>query len=85
MVLEDPTSGGYWVADQTGAVFAYDGAPYCGGSNGPAFNNAGKPCVGIARYVDVHGEGYTTVHQWPDMPGQDRYRRYRFPRDGSGQ
>jgi hypothetical protein len=91
MVLTDPTTGGVWVvADPTGAVYTYDGAPYLGATNNPALNAANHPCVGIAAYRDPRGDGYTLVLDWGDRgdgrsdDGGDRYRRYRFPRDGSG-
>lgn len=56
MLARDEKTGGYWVTDETGAVFAYAGAPYLGGLNiHPAWNaGAGNgdasmgPCVGIA-------------------------------------
>jgi hypothetical protein len=91
MVLEDPTTGGYWVvADPLGSVHTYDNAPYLGGTGTPAFNADRYPCVGIARFHDYRGEGYTIVLDWGDAgnghsaDGGDRFRRYRFPRDGSG-
>ena len=90
MVLTDPATGGIWVADETGAIFTYDRAPFLGGSNNDAMNRDGYPCVGIAAYTNAAGPGYVLVHDWGDdgtghsSDGGDRYRRYRFPRDGSG-
>jgi len=83
MVLTDPATGGIWVADATGAVFAYDNAPYLGACNNPRYNSAGWPCVGVAAYTDRAGDGYTLVLDAGDDTDGDRYRRYRFPRDGS--
>jgi hypothetical protein len=94
MVLTDPATGGVWVvADPTGAVWTYDGAPFLGGTNNPKMNAANYPCVGIAAYTDASGPGYQLVLDWGDSgkgDGKskdgtgDRYRRYRFPRNGSG-
>jgi hypothetical protein len=82
MVLEDPATGGYWCADADGAVYAYDRAPYLGGVNNPAMNAGGHRCAGIAAFHDGNGAGYTLVLDFGDSGG-DRFRRYRFPRDGS--
>ena len=78
--LTDETTGGTWVADETGAVYGYDGAPYLGGCNNARYNPAGWPCAGLA----AHGTGYLLTLDTgdPDGPG-DRFTRYRFPRDGS--
>jgi hypothetical protein len=76
MVLHDLESGGIWVTDRTGAVFAYDGAPYLGGLNSPDHTPGGEPCVGIAD--DGRG-GYVLVADFGDNPG-DRFRRYHYPR-----
>ena len=83
MVLTDPDTGGVWVADRTGAVFAYDGAPYAGGTNNAKVNAGGAPCVGIAAFADRAGPGYVLVLDFGAGAAGDRYRRYRFPRDGS--
>ena len=83
MPLTDPTSGGVWVVDRGGAVFAYDGAPYLGGTNNAKVNVGGAPCVGLAAYSDRHGPGYCLVLDFGAGAAGDRYRRYRFPRDGS--
>jgi len=87
MILEDPTTNGVWVTDETGAIANYDGAPFLGGVNHSQFNPdpANIKCVGIARHHDAHGEGYCLVLDFglgPKNTG-DRYRRYRMPRDGS--
>ena len=76
MVLHDLESGGLWVADKTGAIFAYDGAPYLGGLNSPDHTPGGEPCVGIA---DDGAGGYVLVADFGDNPG-DRFRRYHYPR-----
>ena len=82
--LRDETSGGTWVADETGAVWSYDGAPYLGGVNNPTYNAAGWPCAGLAGYVDDRGDGYLLTLDTGDSDGPgDRFTRYRFPRDGS--
>ena len=79
--MKDKTSGGTWVADETGAVFAYDGAPYLGGAN--VYNDGNWPCSGLAEFSDAQGEGYlVTLDSGAGAKG-DRYLRYRFPRDGS--
>jgi hypothetical protein len=90
MVLTDPDTNGVWVvADKTGAIYNYDGAPFLGGTNNPALNPHGHPCVGISGFTDRHGPGYCLTLDWGDRgdghstDGGDRYRRYRFPRDGS--
>jgi hypothetical protein len=89
-VLRDPTTGGLWVAMPDGGIANYDGAPFLGGTNHPQFGTAGFPCIGIVEYIDQHGGGYELVHDWGDpngtghsADGGDRFRRYRFPRDGS--
>jgi hypothetical protein len=75
MVSTDSITGGCWVADITGAVRAYDGAPFLGGANG--FNDQHWPCVGIAPV----GTGYVVVlDSGSESPGVDRFRRYRFSR-----
>jgi hypothetical protein len=84
MMLQDPDSGGYWVANPGGEVYAYDGAPWLGATNTPALNAGGYPCVGIARYADGAGEGYALALDFGAEGAGDRYRRYRFSRDGTG-
>lgn len=79
--MRDNTSGGTWVADETGAVFAYDGAPYLGGAN--VYNDGGWPCSGLAEYSDGKGEGYLVTLDAGAGAKGDRFLRYRFPRDGS--
>jgi hypothetical protein len=80
--LRDPDSGGTWQCDETGAVFAYDGAPYLGGAN--VYNPSNWPCSGFCDYEDRHGAGYlVTLDAGDAKPGGDRFPRYRFPRDGS--
>jgi hypothetical protein len=76
MVLHDAVSGGVWVTDRTGAVFAYDGAPYLGGINAPDHTPGGEPCVGIA---DDGAGGYVLVADFGDAGG-DRFRRYHYSR-----
>jgi N-acetylmuramoyl-L-alanine amidase len=87
MILTDPVSGGLWCVDETGAVFTYDGAPYLGGCNNQKMNAQGFPCVGIAINPDNKGGGYVLALDFGAKgaaDGGDRYRRYRFPRNGSG-
>jgi hypothetical protein len=90
MVLTDPETGGVWVvADATGGIYAYDRAPFLGGTNNRELNAAGHRCVGISDFRDGHGAGYILTLDWGDRgdgmaaDGGDRFRRYRFPRDGS--
>lgn len=81
MVLTDTKSGGVWVADASGAVYAYDGAPYLGATNNHQINPGGWPCVGICSDVNAKGPGYCLVlDSGPQPAGTDRYRRYRFYR-----
>ena len=80
--LMDQGSGGYWVADATGGVYAYDGAPYLGGCNNPTYNKAGWQCAGLAEFSNIAGAGYVLTLD-TGAPGGDRYARYRFPRDAS--
>jgi hypothetical protein len=83
MVLTDPATGGVWVVQRDGAVFAYDKAPYLGGTNNPKMNADRKPCVGISSFENAHGQGYCLTLDFGDGAAGDRFRRYRFPRDGS--
>jgi hypothetical protein len=84
MVLTDTGTDGVWVVDATGAVFAYDGAPYLGGCNNAQYNPRGWPCVGIGTYIDERNQdGYVLVLDAAEADEGDRFRRYRFPRDGS--
>lgn len=77
MAIRDDQSGGTWVAARDGAVFAYDGAPYLGGTNqGNPPHSQGTPCVGITS--DGAG-GYVLIHDWAGRGGE-RFRRYRFRR-----
>jgi hypothetical protein len=78
MVLLDERSGGYWVAFSDGAVHAYDGAPFLGGTNNDRYNAGHKPCVGIAGRLEADG-GYCLVVDF----GNRDCRRYEFPYDGS--
>lgn len=81
MILQDSQSGGYWVTDGLGAIYAYDGAPYLGGCNNKDYNEQGWPCVGIARFSEAGQEGYCLALD--SGSATERFRRYRFPRDGS--
>jgi hypothetical protein len=90
MILRDPQTGGVWVvASANGAIYAYDGAPFLGGTNNSAVNPGNYPVVGIAEFTNASGVGYEIVLDWGDAgggkasDGGDRFRRYRFPRDGS--
>jgi hypothetical protein len=92
MICSDPNSGGVWVvASKEGAVFTYDGAPYIGATNNTQMNAGRNPCVGLDVWKDRKGlPGLVMVLDWGDRgdgrsaDGGDRFRRYRFPRDGSG-
>jgi hypothetical protein len=91
MVLTDPVTGGIWAVDPksspSGAVFSYDGAPYLGGTNNAKMNAGNYQCVGIDVNPDSKGGGYVLVLDFGSAGsagGGDRYRRYRFPRNGSG-
>lgn len=89
MVLTDPVSGGVWVCDPTskppGAVYSYDGAPYLGATNNSKMNALSYPLAGIGAYKDPNGQqGYVIVLDFGEGTGGDRFRRYRFPRNGSG-
>lgn len=74
MVGYDPISGGNWTIDETGAVFANDGAPYLGGLNGDNANkfntHAGTNghVVGIAAWkgdsTNDGGNGYVIVYRF---------------------
>lgn len=85
MVIQDPTTGGYWVAYDDGAIQNFDGAPFLGGANNDKMNAIKFPCVGIAPYKDTKGDGYCLILDFGPPPRNtgDRFRRYRFPRDGS--
>lgn len=89
--LTDPVTGGIWVADPKstppGAIYTYDGAPYLGATNNSKMNAQGFPLAGIALNPDSRGGGYVLVLDFGsagEAGGGDRYRRYRFPRNGSG-
>jgi N-acetylmuramoyl-L-alanine amidase len=94
MICTDPTSNGVWVvASKEGAVYCYDGAPYIGATNNTAMNAGKYPCVGLDTYKDPQGQvGLIMVLDWGDRgdgsgkstDGGDRFRRYKFPRNGSG-
>lgn len=89
MVSQDPITGGTWVTDVNGDVYAEDGARYLGGLNThPEWNAGGAgalgPCVGIAPWhgdgTDTGGNGYVLACQ--TGPGAAP-SLYRFPGDGS--
>lgn len=91
MVITDPETGGIWVvASKEGSIYTYGGAPYLGGTNNTHMNAARYPCAGITDYKDGSGAGYMLVLDWGDRgdghshDGGERFRRYRFPRNGSG-
>lgn len=83
MLIRDTVTGGYWVADSTGAVYAYPSGPgrpvppYLGGVNNPQTNPQGFPCVGIC---DDGAGGYTLCLDFGESSGGDRFRFYHFPR-----
>jgi GH25 family lysozyme M1 (1,4-beta-N-acetylmuramidase) len=93
MILRDTATGGVWVVGTAGAIYAYDGAPYLGGCNNGQVNPGNYACVGICEYDDPahpdnagHAGGYELVLDFGtagEAGGGDRYRRFRFPRDGS--
>jgi len=86
MVCEDPITGGFWVTDELGEVYSFDGAPYLGGLNTHPDWHAGgpaNPCVGIAPWrgdgTDEAGNGYVLACQpHPSVTPTV----YRFPRSG---
>jgi hypothetical protein len=82
MIATDALTGGVWIAQRSGAVYAEDGAPYLGGCNNAVVNAGNYPCIGI----DAYGDGYVLVLDYgePPQPADLRYRTYHFPRDGSG-
>jgi hypothetical protein len=92
MLCTDPVTGGVWVvASKEGAVFTYDGAPYIGATNNTSMNAGRYPCAGIDLWQDQRGQvGLVMVLDWGDRgdgrssDGGERFRRYYFPRDGSG-
>lgn len=94
MICTDPDTGGVWVvASKEGSVYTYDGAPYIGATNNESMNGGRYPCVGLDVWKDPKGQnGMVMVLDWGDRgdgsgksnDGGDRFRRYRFPRDGSG-
>jgi hypothetical protein len=83
--LTDPATGGVWVVNDRGAVEAVGGvAPYLGGSNNPAQNPGGFPCVGICAFTDGSGAGYTLVVDTGDDSRQGgRYALFHYPRSGT--
>lgn len=81
-LLQDPESGGWWELAQDGGIFAYDGAPYLGGPNNATQNPAGWKPAGLAAFSDRSGPGYCVTLD-AGSAGGDRFRRYRYPRDGS--
>lgn len=90
LICVDPVTGGTWcVASREGAVYAYGGAPYLGGTNNNAMNAAKYPCVGIG--LRPNNDGFRIVLDWGQGKGDqsadgtgDRFRSYNFPRNGSG-
>ena len=92
MICTDPETGGVWVvASKEGAVYAYDGAPYIGATNNATMNAGRYPCCGIDVWMDQRDRaGLVLVLDWGDRgdgrssDGGERYRRFRFPRDGTG-
>jgi N-acetylmuramoyl-L-alanine amidase len=82
-LLQDPESGGWWQLAADGGIFAYDGAPFLGGSNNAQQNANGWPVAGLANFEDPSGAGYCITLDAGTTPGGDRFRRLRYPRDGS--
>lgn len=79
----DDDTGGVWELAEDGGVFAYDGAPFLGAPTQKGQNVNGWPPAGIASYRDQHGAGYVVTLDAGTTPGGDRFRRLRYPRDGS--
>jgi hypothetical protein len=85
MAATDPVSGGTWFTDPSGAVYAFDGAPYLGGLNNHPEWQAGAgqaegPALGIAFWrgdgTNANGNGYIIATK--DAAGN--VHPYRFPR-----
>lgn len=82
MTTYDPISGGNWTLDESGAVFANDGAPYLGGANGDfgktnsLTSDKGK-FVGISFWkgsgLDKGGNGYVIVFRFKGSPKPSTY------------
>jgi hypothetical protein len=83
-VAVDEDTGGVWQLAEDGGVFCYDGAPYLGSPTQKGQNVNGWPPSGIAAYRDKSGAGYVVTLDAGSTPGGDRFRRLRYPRDGSG-
>lgn len=94
MMAYDPISGGNWTVDETGAVFANDGAPYLGGlNNHPEWNTDssttdGDPAnghvVGIVFWKgdgsNAKGNGYAIGFRFDGSPQPSLYH---LDRDGN--
>lgn len=88
MMTYDPISGGNWTIDETGAVFANDGAPYLGGLNAhPEWSTTDGPdpdnlpdhgrVAGISFWkgdgTDKHGNGYVIAFRFLNSPQPSLY------------
>lgn len=87
MMAYDEISGGSWSIDETGAVFAEDGAPYLGGlNNHPEYgaNPTTGHVVGITfwrgKNTNTSGNGYVIGFRFLNSPKPSLYR---FDRDGN--
>jgi hypothetical protein len=84
----DPISGGVWITNASGAVYAIDGAPYLASlKDHPDFDagDSSDPCIGIAYWqgganLGDEANGYYLA-TW--KAGASEPSLYRFPRNGS--
>lgn len=89
MALRDDQTGGVWVLLPDGGIFNYDGAPYLGCCSNATINPDKHPAYGIVPFNDSSGLGYEIILDFGDRgdghsaDGGDRFRRYRFPRNGA--
>lgn len=83
MICVDPVSGGTWcIASKEGSVYTIGNAPYLGATNNTQMNAKKYPCVGID--LRPNNDGYKIVLDWGTDGGNQRFREYNFPRNGSG-
>ena len=95
MCAYDPVTGGIWLTDENGAVYAVDGSEYVVAANlnthpawlaGEAESHGANPCVGICYWGKPGADGYALFTK-PEsgvggLPGTP-YDQYRWNRDGS--
>jgi hypothetical protein len=90
MFCTDPVTGGVWATDETGALYALDGAPYIEGANLNTHPNLGagnplNPCVGIAYWKAGGVDGiafYTRPTNGKGGIAGTPYSQYRWTRSG---